>query len=642
MTSPAYRAVVQWAKFWEKKTTVLWVLSFIGLAALLWMAFLWNLGSIGLVDETEPLFAEAARQMTVTGDWITPMYNGETRFDKPPLVYWLMAIGYHIVGTNEWAVRLPSALSAIALTVFCFFTLRYFGFARATDARSLAEVQNRTIAPRTARQLWISAWLGAALTALNPETLVWARIGVSDMLLSGCMGCALLCFFWGYAQPERPARQWRWYFAGYVAIGLAILAKGPVGIVLPGLIIAVFLFYVGQLKTVWREVKPLQGCLIVAAITLPWYILVTWANGMEYINAFFGYHNFERFTSVVNRHSAPWYFYFLVVLGGFAPWSAYLPIAIARLRVWQRDRWQAQPRTAHFGVFAGVWFVTIFVFFSVSATKLPSYVLPLMPAAAILVGLLWSGELTRPARAELQSVNLESRFQIRWRRRLLFASGIFNLLLLLTLAGVSLYGAELIGYDPVAPSLPDVLRQSGLTMRTAAVWLAIAIATVIVLVRRKFSWLWVANLVGFLAFFPITAIPTFDLLDRLRQLPLRQLGEVAAEAQQPCSFANEIGQDSCAEIILIGFVKPSVVFYTQQPIKQYDEGDPAIEYFVETAGNPDLSQSVLIIMQTHKLKRLLREQQIPSHQYQILAERGAYSIMSIPRTAFAQSTATSQ
>ncbi|MFP4575239.1 MAG: ArnT family glycosyltransferase, partial [Coleofasciculus sp.] len=104
--------------------------SVLGLAAICWVAFLWHLGSTGLVDETEPLFAEAARQMTVTGDWITPYFNGETRFDKPPLVYWLMAIGYHLIGVNEWAVRLPSAMSAIALTVLGFYTLRYFGISR--------------------------------------------------------------------------------------------------------------------------------------------------------------------------------------------------------------------------------------------------------------------------------------------------------------------------------------------------------------------------------------------------------------------------------------------------------------------------------------------------------------------------------
>ena len=99
-------------KYAEAHPAVIRGLSILWLAAICWFAFLSHLGQIGLVDETEPLFAEAARQMTVTGDWVTPFFNGETRFDKPPLIYWLMAITYQLFGTNEWAVRLPSALAA--------------------------------------------------------------------------------------------------------------------------------------------------------------------------------------------------------------------------------------------------------------------------------------------------------------------------------------------------------------------------------------------------------------------------------------------------------------------------------------------------------------------------------------------------
>ncbi|WP_228056857.1 glycosyltransferase family 39 protein, partial [Microcoleus sp. LEGE 07076] len=114
------------------------LLSLLWLGAIASVAFLWHLGNIGLVDETEPLFAEAARQMTVTGDWITPYFNGETRFDKPPLIYWLMAAAYRTLGVNEWAVRLPSALCAIALTCLGFYTLSKTEGSSATD--SVADV----------------------------------------------------------------------------------------------------------------------------------------------------------------------------------------------------------------------------------------------------------------------------------------------------------------------------------------------------------------------------------------------------------------------------------------------------------------------------------------------------------------------
>ena len=111
---------------WGRHPKSGWILSMAGLVAIAIMAFLWHLGSVGLVDETEPLFAEAARHMKISGNWITPYFNQETRFDKPPLIYWLIALGYYMVGVNEWAVRLPSAISAIALMVGCFLTVQKF------------------------------------------------------------------------------------------------------------------------------------------------------------------------------------------------------------------------------------------------------------------------------------------------------------------------------------------------------------------------------------------------------------------------------------------------------------------------------------------------------------------------------------
>ena len=228
--------------------------------------FLWNLGNIGLVDETEPLFAEAARQMTVRGDWITPYFNGETRFDKPPLIYWLMAVAYRTLGVNEWAVRLPSALCAIGLTCLGFYTLSKSKeegpsttlrnrFRKKeeeddtdldTDTRmnvtvfpsSLSHSPTPPLSPSPSIPIFLSTpWIGAALIALNPQTIAWGRTGVSDMLLVGCMCSALLAFFLGYTlEEQREQAEFstvsasrfpnKWYLIFYVLIALAILAKG--------------------------------------------------------------------------------------------------------------------------------------------------------------------------------------------------------------------------------------------------------------------------------------------------------------------------------------------------------------------------------------------------------------------------------
>ncbi len=618
-------AVREWWKSFEKHPTLAWRLSIIWLLLISWLAFLWNLGSIGLVDETEPLFAEAARQMTVTGDWITPYFNSETRFDKPPLIYWLMAIAYQIIGVNEWAVRLPSAISAIALTGLAFYTLRYFGVSRpGAVAQSIdSGLEDNTKIQNLERQLWLSAWIGAALLALNPITLVWARTGVSDMLLSGCLGTALLTFFLGYAQPETPKAsnrglsvKDRWYLAFYVLIALAILAKGPVGIVLPVIIIGAFLLYLGNGREVLREMRVLRGIVIVLVLALPWYILVTVANGESYLDSFFGYHNFERFTGVVNHHSAPFYFYFLVVLVGFAPWSCYLPVAIARLRFWQREQWRASPRNSQLGLFALFWFAGIFGFFTIAVTKLPSYVLPLIPAAAILLALLWSDQLTSGA----SSVEHRSKGQNRINPLLL--SGVFNGILLLVIAGAILYSPNLIGYDPAAPNLSEVLRQSGLPLRGGIIWGATALTVILLLLQpRQWRWLWSANLVGFMAFIIFVVTPASFLMDEQRQQPLRELAAIARQVEQ-----------GGEELLMIGFEKPSVVFYTQRTVHYFSRPQKAIAYIEKRARAHSTSPSVLILTESKRLK----DSGLQPNEYIHLGTAGAYQLIRVSKQIIAQ------
>ncbi|HEY9704647.1 MAG TPA: glycosyltransferase family 39 protein, partial [Allocoleopsis sp.] len=345
----------------NKSPQKMWIVSILWILIISFFVLLWNLGNISLIDETEPLFAEASRQLIERNDWITPYFNGVTRFDKPILIYWFMAIGFKLIGVNEWAVRLPSALSAIALMIFTFYTVLRFGnLLPSTPFSKEVEIpptplskggdednsKGVEIPPTPLSQvgnnefkLWIAAILSSSLIALNLPIIMWGRTGVSDMLLTACMNGALLAFFQGYAAEKTNIKN-RWYIGFYVLIGLAVLTKGPVGIVLPGISILGFLFYLGKFREVFKEAKVLLGMIIIAVINLPWYILVTLQNGDNFINSFFGYHNVERFTEVVNGHSAVWYFYFLVVIIGFMPWSMYLPLAMSKLNILQRLKWQ--------------------------------------------------------------------------------------------------------------------------------------------------------------------------------------------------------------------------------------------------------------------------------------------------------------
>jgi len=580
------RALNHWLKNKRERPALAWTLSILWLLLIGTLAFFWNLGSTGLVDETEPLFAEAARQMTVTGDWITPFFDGETRFDKPPLIYWCQAIAYQILGVNSFSVRLPSALSAMGLISLAFYTLWSFGGGRGA-------IQGR---------YWLCAGFGSALIALNLETIIWARTGVSDMLLTGCMAGALLSFFLGYAQPSKPIVQALWYLAFYVLVGLAVLTKGPVGIVLPVLIIGSFLLYLGNGRQVLREMRVLWGSLLVLMIALPWYILVIQANGWTYINSFFGYHNFERFTRVVNHHSAPWYFYFFVVLVSFAPWSIYLPVAIARLKFWQRTNWRSSDRSTHLGLFALFWFVGVFGFFTIAVTKLASYMLPLIPAAAILVALLWSDKLTRTS-----------------KNTSLIWSGWLNTMFLLATAGASFFSPYLLGSDPAIPNLRSLVQQSGLPVSGAAVCTITAVAVGVLLWQRQWRGLLSVNLLGFVAFFIFVVTPTYFLVDQTRQLPLRELSMVAAQAQQPGEA-----------LIMVGFKKPSVVFYTQRPVNYISSVKNALPEIKKIAATQPQPPSLLILSQPKKLMQL----KLNPPQYQDLGRAGAYQLIRVSKSAF--------
>lgn len=554
------------------------------------ITFLWRLGSIGLVDETEPLFAEAARQMVETGNWVTPYFNEETRFDKPPLIYWLMAISYQVLGVNEWAVRLPSAFSAMGLTLFVFWVLKRFG------------VSPFSSTAHTAQRRWGSL-IGAGTLALTPEFIIWSRIGVSDLLLTGCMGSALLCFFVGYVHSEKetiPAFfqlhiPSPWYLGFYIFTAFAVLAKGPVGFVLPGLIIVAFLVYQGNLWTVFKQMQIPLGTIIFLLLTVPWYVLVIAENGQSYIDSFFGYHNVERFTRVVNDHAAPWYFYFLVVLIGFAPLSVYLPIAIAQLQVWRRKFWSRQPRDKQLGIFAFFWFVTIFLFFTIAVTKLPSYVIPLLPAAAILVGLFWSH---CQQLSEIDSVFFK-------------VNSVINVLFLLTLAGAFYYSPNFIGYDPAAPNLSEIYAESRLHILAGTIWLGAGILVALGSITKPYrNWLWGINLFAMLLTFIFVLQPVVFFMDQFRQLPLRELAQLEQQVRQP-------GE----ELIMIGMEKPSVVFYTQQPVHFFDETETAIAHLKTQSQN----QSILILSHPRKLNTIIQQ----SKQVTFLGQKGEYQLIRI-------------
>ena len=266
----------------------------------------WRLGSTGVVDETPPLFAAAGRAMAETGDWLTPRVNGLPRYDKPPLVYWLMGFGYALPGREvwdplgSWAARLPSALSTVGLMLGLADTVLRWPFSG--DAR-----------PR------LTALIAPLAFAFSPLVLVWSRTAVSDALLCGLLGLSLLLQWRRFAAPQEVA-----WWPAWVILGLAVLAKGPVAVVLSGLALLMFGALRRDLVQPWRRLRPLPGLLLTALISLPWYVLELLVEGQPFWDSFFGYHNLQRFTSVVNDHLQPWWFFGPVMLVAALPFTCLL------------------------------------------------------------------------------------------------------------------------------------------------------------------------------------------------------------------------------------------------------------------------------------------------------------------------------
>ena len=626
--------------YWKTYPMLAWAVSLLWLLAIAVVTLLWHVGSIGLIDETEPLFVEASRQMALTGDWVTPQFDGEPRFDKPPLIYWLMVIAFQCVGINEFAARLPSVFSAVAIVCICFYTLQRYG--EAEGRRQKAEVENwergeerggrgeleitqnsklKTLFGLRSRRKQNSklssayaqgesktqnsklppphpaALLGATMLILNPNTFFWGRTGYSDMLLTACLGSSLLAFFLGYAQPDRPLTQKRWYFAFYVLMALAVLTKGPIGILLPGLIISCFSLYVGNGKAVLRELRLLRGGCVVLVIALPWYGLVTLANGEAFIDSFFGYHNVERFTQVVNHHAGPWYFHLLVILVGFLPWSAFLPAAIARVKPLQRHYWQAQPRTQQLGLFAVFWFLVVLGFFTIATTKYFSYTLPLMPAATILVALLWADYMTQTATRQRPGFLL---------------SGTFNLLLLLAITVALVYCPNWLDDDPWMPNLGLRLQAARLPVVGGILWGLAAIGVMGLLLWRS-RWLWLANVLAFLAFLILVVHPFVLITDSERQLPLRQLAQVAVQTKQPTE-----------DLLMFGFKKPSLVFYTRQHVTYLNQPEK-VEAHLQ-AQPSDRTGALIIAGAEH-----LQQWGLPPQHYESIMNAGVYRLVRLTR-----------
>jgi 4-amino-4-deoxy-L-arabinose transferase-like glycosyltransferase len=328
----------------------------------LFLLFFFRLGSYPFFDPDEPRYAETARQMTEAGHWITPFFNGQIRLDKPVLFYWLIAGIYKLLGISEFSARLVSASAATFTVGIVFAFARHWLTKRA-------------------------AWFSAFILSTSVLFIGVARMSITDMTLTAWMTATTLCLFMSlYAHS-------RWWLAVGLFAGLGLLTKGPVALAVPLAVFGIHWLATGLERRAWRTPWMPLGLLLSFAIAVPWYLLAAHETGPIFWDALFK-HNMTRYASVVSGHQQPVWYYVVVLLAGFLPWTAYLPSAV--LLLWQRIRANHRERVAQcdfaylVSLYGAIWTVFVFGFFSAAQTRLPTYILPLFPALALFLGEAWA------------------------------------------------------------------------------------------------------------------------------------------------------------------------------------------------------------------------------------------------------------
>jgi 4-amino-4-deoxy-L-arabinose transferase-like glycosyltransferase len=315
--------------------------------------FFFGLAYFGLIGADEPRYAQVAREMLARHDWITPTLGGQPWLEKPPLYYWQAMLAYGIFGVSDWAARLPSAVDATLLVVATFLFLKRF---------------------RPGFQLD-----GALMTASAAGVVGFARAASTDMPLAAMFTIAMLAW---YAWYENKSRGYLAVF--YVFLALGALAKGPVAPLLAAIIIVIFAVAKSDYRLLWKTLW-IPGILLFCAFALPWYIAVQIRNP-EFFLVFILQHNLARFGSNLYRHKEPFWYYVPVVLLGLIPWTVCVVASfVETIRVWRAEGKEMLGLEDALNAFLVIWLIVPVLFFSLSQSKLPGYIVPALPAGTLLL-----------------------------------------------------------------------------------------------------------------------------------------------------------------------------------------------------------------------------------------------------------------
>lgn len=311
-------------------------------------SFFLCLGAAPLFDVDEGAFSQATMEMFQRGDFLSTYLNGVPRYDKPILVYWLQAACVLVLGPSEWAFRLPSAICATAWCGLIFaFTKRIFDVKTGLTA--------------------------AAVAATSLGVFIIGRAATADALLNLLIAASMFSAWLYLQRGER-----KWLYGAFAAVGFGVLAKGPVAILVPGATTLLFCLLRRDFRVWLRMVFDWKGILLFLLIAAPWYALILYKEGWAFVEGFILKHNVQRFSQPLQSHGGSLVYYFPVVLVAFLPHTGLFLKVLLKIKSWWQD---------DLTCFLLLWFAFVFVFFSLSGTKLPHYVLYGMSGMFILVAL---------------------------------------------------------------------------------------------------------------------------------------------------------------------------------------------------------------------------------------------------------------
>jgi len=315
------------------------------------LLYLSSLGTMPLLEPDEARYAEIPREMIASGNYVTPHLNGVAYLEKPPLFYWGNALSIRLFGENEAAARLfTAAVSAAGILLTYWMGAALSG--------------------------WRSGMYAAIVLSTSLYYYVIGRLNTLDMTLAIMLVLAIFPAYL-YLSERRASRGY--LDLSYAAAGLAFLTKGLVGVVFPPAVIVIWLVFSRRHREIGRAISP-AGILIFLAIVLPWIVLVQRENP-DFLWFFFVHEQFLRYTTTIHQRYEPFWFFIPIVVGGFVPWVAFLRRIVSAVRA-STEKFLSGDATA----FLLSWILFIFLFFSFSKSKLPTYMTPIFPPLAVLLG----------------------------------------------------------------------------------------------------------------------------------------------------------------------------------------------------------------------------------------------------------------